>query len=147
MVLNLFNIVGPAVAVFGKKDYQQLRVLESMVRQLALPIDIVAAETIRDSDGLAPASRNGYLGDPERVEAAKVNSVLTWTAGAVKSGRSDWRMIEQEETDALSARGWQPDYVAIRNQVDLQEPAPGDRLVILAAAKLTGTRLIDNLEL
>jgi pantoate--beta-alanine ligase len=102
----------------------------------------VAAETIRDSDGFALSSRNGYLGDPERVEAANLNAVLTWTTGAVKSGRNDWRTIEQEATDALSARGWQLGYVAIRNQVGLREPAPGDRLVILAAAKLTGTRLI-----
>jgi pantoate--beta-alanine ligase len=118
-----------------------------MVRQLALPVEIVAGETVRNASGLALSSRNGYLDDRERIEASNLYAVLTWVTGAVKSGRSDWRKIEQEATDALRARGWQPDYIAIRNQTDLQEPTPRTPLVVLGAAKVAGTRLIDNLEL
>lgn len=147
VVLKLFNLVEPHAAVFGKKDYQQLRVIENLVRQLSLPIEILGVDTVRDSNGLALSSRNGYLSDLRRVDAAYLYAVLIATAAAIKSGRNDWRTIEREASDALRARGWQPDYLAIRNQVDLQEPIRGDRLVILAAAKLGGTRLIDNLEL
>lgn len=146
-VLKLLNLVLPTAAFFGKKDYQQLRVIENMVRQLALPIEIFAGQIVRNPNGLALSSRNGYLSEPQRIEAAQLHAVLTAAAAVVRAGHSDWPTIEREATEALLARGWQPDYVAIRNQVDLQEPAPGDRLVILAAAKLGGTRLIDNLEL
>jgi pantoate--beta-alanine ligase len=146
VVLKLFNVVQPAAAVFGKKDYQQLLVIRQMVRQLALPIELIAAETVRDSTGLALSSRNGYLDDRERVEAAQLHAVLCKAAAAVRSGRSDWPMLERDATDALSARGWRPDYVAIRNRADLGTPAPGDRLVVLGAAVLGSTRLIDSLE-
>ncbi|MGO9512851.1 MAG: pantoate--beta-alanine ligase [Steroidobacteraceae bacterium] len=147
VVLKLFNMVQPAVAVFGKKDYQQLLVIQNMVRQLALPIEIVAAETVRDSKGLALSSRNGYLSDLQRVEAAQLNAALTRVAAAVRSGRTDWLILERDAIAALTARGWHPDYIAIRSQADLRDPAPGDRLVILGAATLAGARLIDSLEL
>jgi pantoate--beta-alanine ligase len=146
VVLKLFNMVQPAAAVFGKKDYQQLLVIRQMVRQLALPIELIAAETVRDSTGLALSSRNGYLNDRERVEAAQLHAVLSKAAAAVRSGRSDLQMLERDATDALSARGWRPDYVAIRNRADLGNPAPGDHLVALGAAVLGSTRLIDSLE-
>jgi pantoate--beta-alanine ligase len=146
VVLKLFNMVQPAAAVFGKKDYQQLLVIRHLVQQLALPIEIVPAETIRDSSGLALSSRNGYLNDIGRVEAAELNAVLNGVAAALKTNRTDWAALEREATDVLTGRGWRPDYVAIRNQADLLAPTPGDGLVVLAAAKLAGTRLIDNVE-
>ena len=139
-------MVQPAAAVFGKKDYQQLLVIRNMVRQLALPIELIAAETVRDSTGLALSSRNGYLSDRERIEAAELYAVLSAAAAAAAAGRTDWRKLEREATDALIARGWRLDYVAIRNRADLRDPAPGDRLVALGAAVLGGTRLIDSLE-
>jgi pantoate--beta-alanine ligase len=147
VVLKLFNLVEPAVAVFGKKDYQQLLVIRSMVRQLALPIEIVPAETVRDASGLALSSRNGYLNESQRAEAAQLHAALSTVAAAAGSGRTDWRNIEREAQDLLAARGWQPDYVAIRRQSDLREPSTGEPLVALAAARLGGTRLIDNLEI
>jgi pantoate--beta-alanine ligase len=146
VVLKLFNLIQPAAAVFGKKDYQQLLVIRSLVRQLALPIEIVPAETVRDSSGLALSSRNGYLSDLQRVEAAQLNAVLNNVAAALKANRSDWATLEQEAVDALTRRGWRPDYVAIRSQADLLAPTPGAALVVLGAAKLGGTRLIDNVE-
>jgi pantoate--beta-alanine ligase len=147
VVLKLFNMVQPAVAVFGKKDYQQLLVVRSMVRQLALPIEIVAAETVRDASGLALSSRNGYLNDLQRAEAAHLHMALNKLAVAAKSGRTDWQTLEREAQQFLSARGWHPDYVAIRRRSDLREPSMGEPLVALAAARLGGTRLVDNLEI
>jgi pantoate--beta-alanine ligase len=157
VVLKLFNMVQPAAAVFGKKDYQQLLIVRGMVRQLALPIEIVAAETVRDSSGLALSSRNGYLDGPQHAEAAQLHAALCKLAAAAKSGRADRRTLEREAQAFLSARGWQPDYVAIRRQSDLREPASlepsmrepsiSEPLVALAAARLGGTRLIDNLEI
>ncbi|SRR6266404_806713 len=152
VVLKLFNMVQPAAAVFGKKDYQQLFLIRNLVRQLALPIEIVPAETIRDSSGLALSSRNGYLSDTQRVEAAQLSAVLNSVAAAVKTNRTDWTSLEREATDVLAGRGWHPDYVAIRNQADLLAPTPGlaatngNGLVVLGAARLAGTRLIDNVE-
>ncbi len=157
VVLKLFNIVQPNVAVFGKKDYQQLMVIRGMVRQLALPIEIVAAETVRDERGLALSSRNGYLTEAERIEASQLNATLTTLAAAVKSGRRDWPALERDAQNLLTARGWQPDYVAIRRQSDLRDPAApepspgnppaGEPLVALAAARLGNARLIDNVEI
>lgn len=147
VILKLFSAVQPAAAVFGKKDYQQLLVIRSMARQLMLPIKIIAAETVRTSSGLALSSRNGYLNEVQRAEAPELHAVLVKTAAAVKSGDANWLMLEQEATDALRERGWSPDYVAIRRQSDLARPSLDDRVVVLGAAKLDGTRLIDNLEL
>jgi len=147
VVLKLFNIVRPAVAVFGKKDYQQLLVITDMVRQLALPMEIIPAETVRDVSGLALSSRNGYLSEPQRVEAVQLSRTLRKAAGDVQSGRTDWQQIERAAFESLTARGWQPDYVAIRRRSDLQAPVESEPLVVLAAARLGTTRLIDNLEM
>lgn len=147
VVLKLFNCVQPRFAVFGKKDYQQLMVIRRMVQQLSLPIEIVAAETTRADDGLALSSRNGYLNEAQRAEAVTLSRELRGIAAAVQQGRQDWQVLEQRATDALAARGWHPDYVAIRRRGDLAAPVSGDALVVLAAAKIGATRLIDNLEL
>jgi pantoate--beta-alanine ligase len=147
VVLKLFNIVRPTVAVFGKKDYQQLRVVQSMVRQFALPIEIIEGETIRNPDGLALSSRNGYLNASERLEAVQLYRALNQVAGGVRSGRDDWHRLEQSAVESLRARGWQPDYVAIRERAGLAMPSSGRPLVLLAAARLGNTRLIDNLEI
>jgi len=146
VVLKLFNLVQPSAAVFGKKDYQQLLVIRGMVRQLALPIEIVSAETVRDHAGLALSSRNGYLSAAQRIEAAQLHDMLDNVAAALRARRTDWAAIEHEATTALARRGWRPDYVAIRNRKDLGDPSPGSALVVLGAARLGETRLIDNLE-
>jgi pantoate--beta-alanine ligase len=147
VVLKFFNMVQPAVAVFGKKDYQQLLVIRGMVRQLALPIEVVSAETVRDASGLALSSRNGYLDDSQRAEATQLHAALSKLVVAAKSGRTDWQALEREAREFLGARGWQPDYVAIRRRQDLGEPSKDEPLVALAAARLGGTRLIDNVEM
>jgi pantoate--beta-alanine ligase len=148
VVLKLFTIVQPRVAVFGKKDYQQLMIVRSMVRQLALPIAIVPGETVRADDGLALSSRNNYLPAAEREEAPRLHRILAGLARSIASGERAYARLEAEAMAELRAYRWQPDYVAVRRQSDLQVPAPGDReLVVLAAAKLGATRLIDNLEL
>ena len=148
VVLKLFNMVQPKAAIFGKKDYQQCIVLRNMVRQLALPIDIILAETVRAEDGLALSSRNGYLSASERKEAPQLYQVLTQARAEVQAGKRDFQRIELEGMVRLAARAWKPDYVAIRRQSDLQPPGQHDRdLVILGAARLGMARLIDNLEL
>src|ERR1700677_912775 len=116
VVLKLFNIVRPGFAVFGKKDYQQLLVIRNMVRQLALPIEVLGGETIRESDGLAMSSRNVYLSSAERAEARELQAVLRRTAEAIHSGRLDWHALQQAAIDALTTRGWTPNYVAIRRR-------------------------------
>lgn len=147
VVLKLFNIVQPDAAVFGKKDYQQLLVVRNMVRQLALPIEMVPAETVRDASGLALSSRNGYLNEAQRAEAAQLHAALSRLVASAGSGRTDWQALEREALEFLRARGWQPDYVAVRRQSDLREPSMDGPLVALAAARLGGTRLIDNIEI
>lgn len=147
VVLKLFNMVAPRAAIFGKKDYQQCIVLRNMVRQLALPIDIILAETVRAPDGLALSSRNGYLSPAERAEAPALNRALRHARDELAAGKRDFLRIELEAMAGLAGRGWQPDYVAIRRQADLLAPQAEDRdLVILGAAKLGATRLIDNIE-
>ncbi len=147
VVLKLFNCVQPRTAVFGKKDYQQLMVIRRMVEQLALPIEIVGGETGRAADGLALSSRNGYLSAAERAEAVQLSAALRRIDAAAQAGQRDWPALEAAAMDALAARGWKPDYVAIRRRRDLGAPADGEPLVVLAAAKLGTTRLIDNLEI
>jgi len=148
VVLKLFSIVQPQAAVFGKKDYQQLMVIRNMARQFALPIGIVAGETQRDTDGLALSSRNGYLSASERAEATRLYRTLCKVSEELNGGQRDHAALERQATGELAAHGWVPDYVAVRRQADLQLPRDGDRdLVILAAARLGGTRLIDNVEL
>lgn len=148
VVLKLFNIIAPRAAVFGKKDYQQLLIIRNMVRQLALPITIVAGETARADDGLALSSRNNYLSIEERREAARLHGILAKLAHAIASGERRYAWLEADAIAELRAHLWQPDYVAVRRQSDLLPPAIEDRaLVILAAAKLGSTRLIDNVEI
>ena len=151
IVMKLFSCVQPRVAVFGKKDYQQLMIVRNMARQFALPTEIIAAETYRAKDGLALSSRNGYLSDTERAEAPTLFRELNRVADAIRAGDLDVSLLEKSAIDQLAQRGWQPDYFAIRKRSDLQPPTAGDLathqpLVVLAAAKLGSTRLIDNLE-
>lgn len=147
VVLKLFNIVQPQAAVFGKKDYQQLMVIRNMVRELNLAIDIIPGETVRAEDGLALSSRNGYLSAQERVEAPRLYRLLQGIRQAIQAGEQDLAKLEISAMDALKAHAWSPDYVAVRKRLDLQLPAFQDALVVLAAARLGNTRLIDNLEI
>ncbi len=148
VVLKLFNMVQPQVAIFGKKDYQQYLVLRDMVRQFELPIDIIPAETVRAEDGLALSSRNGYLSAIERVEAIRLYQLLNKMRAAIYAGERDFKKLEGEATTALDNAGWKTDYIAVRRQQDLLEPAPQERrLVALGASRLGSTRLIDNLEI
>ena len=155
VVLKLFSCVQPKVAVFGKKDYQQLMVIRQMCRQLALPVDIVPAETVRAEDGLALSSRNGYLSTEERSEAVQLIQTLKEIQEKVLQGKltsADILKIEKDACAKLSARGWTPDYISVRKRNDLLSANDADLsshepLVVLAAAKLGKTRLIDNLEI
>ena len=147
VVLKLFNIVQPQVAVFGKKDYQQLHVIRQMVGQLNVPLQIVGAETLRAADGLALSSRNQYLTADERTEATFVYQTLTEIKSSLESGIKGYAALEEKAVKALSSHGWHVDYVAIRSQFTLLLPELGEQnLVILAAARLGKTRLIDNIE-
>jgi len=147
VVMKLFNMVSPHIAIFGKKDYQQYVVLRDMVKQLALPVEIVPAETVRAEDGLALSSRNGYLSPAERVEAPRLYQTLRTARDEVLAGKRDFRRIELQAMSTLANNGWRPDYVSVRRQSDLQAPGEEDRkLVVLAAAFLGRTRLIDNVE-
>ena len=147
VVLKLFNLVMPHSAIFGKKDYQQYLVLRDMVKQFALPIEIIPAETVRAEDGLALSSRNAYLSATERKEAPQLFGVLRKARAEIDKGARDFQRIDQQSMAELSSRGWQPDYVAVRRQADLRQPTERDRdLVIVAAARLGRTRLIDNVE-
>jgi pantoate--beta-alanine ligase len=138
VVLKLFNCVQPAVAVFGKKDFQQLVIVRGMVDALDLPIRIVPGETVREADGLAMSSRNAYLTRAERAEAPRLYRILR----EIADGRAP-----AEARLELEASGWQPDYVELRRRDDLALPQSGDsHLVVLGAARLGGTRLIDNVE-
>ena len=157
VVAKLFNIVQPRVAVFGKKDYQQLMVIKGMVRQMALPIDIVGGDTARADDGLALSSRNGYLSADERAQAVQLSQALHRVRDFVLAGRTGLpcdgvAQIEAQACDKLGQQGWVPDYVSIRRQRDLLPPSASELLgseplVVVTAAKLGKTRLIDNLEI
>ncbi|MDD5180865.1 MAG: pantoate--beta-alanine ligase [Gallionellaceae bacterium] len=147
VVLKLLNIVQPQVAVFGKKDYQQLYVVRQVAAQLNLPVEIVGGETVRAPDGLALSSRNQYLSAAGRTKAAFLYRMLVGMQQAMLGGERDYPKLERQAVEALTARGWQVDYVAVRTQVGLAQPESGEcGLVILAAARLGETRLIDNLE-
>ena len=156
VVLKLFSCVQPKVAVFGKKDYQQLMIIRQMAKQFALPVDIVPGETIRAEDGLALSSRNGYLSSQERAEAPELQKILQQVRHQVLDlgtrNTQALNEIEKLAESTLTKRGWQPDYIAIRQQTDLAPPSneslqAAEPLVILTAAKLGKTRLIDNLEI
>lgn len=150
VVMKLFQCVQPRVAVFGKKDYQQLLVIRRMVEQFAMPIDIVAGETERAEDGLALSSRNGYLSAAERAGAVLLAQQLRAVQAGLAAGEPI-DLLERRALETLRAAAWQPDYLSVRRQHDLLAPTPEDRsaavpLVVLAAARLGSTRLIDNQE-
>jgi pantoate--beta-alanine ligase len=147
VVLKLLHLVRPDVVLFGKKDYQQLIVLRDMVAQLSLPVSVVPTETVRADDGLALSSRNRYLTADERAEAPRLHAVLATVRGELEAGESNIRKLEAWAEYELAAHGWEPDYVAVRRRADLEPPrGADDELVVLAAARLGATRLIDNLE-
>lgn len=147
VVLKLFNMVRPHVAVFGKKDFQQLFILGEMVKQLNLPIRVVGGETVRESDGLAMSSRNGYLKPAERLEAPRLHRALLQVVQAAKGGRRDFNAIEAQTAQYLTQLGWIVDYISVRSANTLLAPEPDElALVVLGAARLGKTRLIDNIE-
>ncbi|MBI1887005.1 MAG: pantoate--beta-alanine ligase [Nitrosomonadales bacterium] len=147
VVLKLLNIVQPQAALFGKKDYQQLHIIRQMVGQLNLPIRIVGAETVRAADGLALSSRNQYLSETERGEAVSLYRTLQEIRQAILQGERNFEQLQQRAVETLAAGGWQVDYLAVRNQSDLQPASHAQReLVLLAAARLGNTRLLDNIE-
>jgi pantoate--beta-alanine ligase len=151
VVLKLFNIVRPDVAVFGKKDRQQLKIVRGMVQQFNLPIRIVPAETVRAPDGLALASRNSYLSPAEREEAPRLYRTLCWVADQIIGGRHDYANLEASARAELARSGWKVDYIAIRHGLALRIPHPEgydhpNLLIVLGAAMLGGTRLIDNVD-
>lgn len=151
VVLKLFSIVEPDVAVFGKKDRQQLKIVRGMVQQFNLPIRIVPAETVRAEDGLALASRNSYLSPEERREAPRLYRTLSWVAEQILGGRHDYANLEAAARADLSRHGWKVDYIAIRHGLALRIPHPEgydhpNLLIVLGAAMLGATRLIDNVD-
>jgi len=149
VVMKLFTIVQPRFAVFGKKDYQQLMVIRQMVEQFALPITIEGGETRRSDQGLALSSRNGYLSPAELTEALALSQTLKRLAEGYRAQPVSLDVLEAQARQSLTARGWQPDYLTVRRRSDLQSPTAADTvapLVVLGAARLGTTRLIDNLE-
>jgi pantoate--beta-alanine ligase len=151
VVLKLFNMVQPDAAVFGKKDRQQLKIVRGMVQQFNLPIQIVPAETVRADDGLALASRNNYLTPVERTEAPRLYRTLRDIADAIAGGRTDYANLEAAGRADLAQHGWKVDYIAVRNGIGLRIPHPEgfdhpNLLIVLGAATLGATRLIDNVD-
>lgn len=149
VVMKLFHCVQPNVAIFGKKDYQQNMILRHMVRQFAIPINMIASDTTRAEDGLALSSRNGFLSQTERDEAVQLSLTLKWLVKMVKAGRTDYAELEAQAIEQLTLRSWKPDYLTVRRQADLQSPMADDEpnnLVALGAATLGNTRLIDSVE-
>jgi pantoate--beta-alanine ligase len=147
VVLKLFNMVQPRYAAFGKKDYQQLFILKGLVRQFNLPIVMLEAETGRADDGLALSSRNGFLSAAERAEAPRLYRLLRLAAQRIEAAGANFAAIEQSASEELTGNGWRVDYVAVRSQKTLLPPQANETdLVVLAAAHLGRTRLIDNLE-
>jgi pantoate--beta-alanine ligase len=148
VVARLFNMVQPDVAVFGEKDYQQLLIIRRMVTELCMPVAIEAVATVREADGLAMSSRNGYLRARERGRAPQIYRTLLDVKARVENGGKDYPAMEAAACRQLAAAGLDPDYVSIRRQSDLASPAAGDRaLIVLAAARLGTTRLIDNVKI
>lgn len=146
VVTKLFGIVAPDVAVFGEKDYQQLLVVRHMTLDLALPVEIIGAPTVRAGDGLALSSRNRYLDPDERARSIAIHQALIEAAQAIHAGSSDFERLEREGGQALRRAGMQLDYFSIRNALDLTPPsAASTDLVILVAARLGKARLIDNM--
>lgn len=146
IVCKLFNLVQPDLAVFGEKDYQQLMVIRRMTDDLALPVEILGLPTVREEDGLARSSRNSYLNPDQRKQAPILYETLEFTARALLAGERDYALLERNALDSLNAAGFKPDYFTIRRAEDLGMPSREERnLVILAAAFMGTTRLIDNL--
>lgn len=148
VVTKLFNIVQPNVAVFGKKDFQQLFIIRKLVNQLNFPIDIIAGETIRETGGLAMSSRNGNFNDAQKKQAVQLYLTLRQMIEAIKSNQLDFATIEKNAEKHLEKQGWNVDYMSIRSSATLRPVTNKDvgSLVVLGAASLNGTRLIDNIE-
>ncbi len=147
VVLKLFNIVQPRLAIFGQKDYQQLFIIQDMVRQFNLPVTIIAGETVRESNGLAMSSRNGYLNDAEKAQAVQLVHTLQKVVTKIQQGQAHYAMLESDAHQHLTQLGWQVDYVSIRSALTLMPATHLDeQLVVLGAAKLGNTRLIDNIQ-
>jgi pantoate--beta-alanine ligase len=151
VVLKLFNLVQPDAAVFGKKDRQQLKLVRGMVQQFNLPIQIVPGETVRADDGLALSSRNTYLSATERKEAPRLYATLRYVADEIAGGRTDYANLEADARSELARHGWRVDYIAVRNGIGLRIPHPEgfdhpNLLIVLGAATLGTTRLIDNVD-
>jgi pantoate--beta-alanine ligase len=151
VVLKLFNLVQPDFAVFGKKDRQQLKLVRGMVQQFNLPIQIIAGETVRADDGLALSSRNNYLSPVERTEAPRLYRTLRGVADEIAQGRTDYANLEAAARSELARHGWKVDYIAVRNGIGLRIPHPEgfdhpNVLIVLGAATLGSTRLIDNVD-
>ncbi|MGH8729878.1 MAG: pantoate--beta-alanine ligase [Burkholderiales bacterium] len=148
VVTKLFNIARPNIAVFGKKDYQQLFIIRALVEQLNLPIEIIAGETVRESDGLALSSRNSYLNAKERQGAPRLYRTLVQVKDEIASGERDFAALTAKAETELAKHGWKVDYVSLCNRETLERATANDSaLVILGAAWLGGTRLIDNVEI
>jgi pantoate--beta-alanine ligase len=148
VVNKLFQIVQPDIAIFGKKDFQQLAIIEKMVKDLCMPIEILGVETARDIDGLALSSRNGYLTEQERLIAPKLHAVLQECRKAIACGFDSYEDLEQHCIEELKSAGFDPDYFSVRDAETLHEVTENtEQLVILAAAKLGKPRLIDNVTL
>ena len=147
VVMKLFNIVMPQVAVFGKKDFQQLFIIRELVRQFNLPIEIIAGNTVREASGLAMSSRNGYLSQEQKTNAATLNACLKQIVDSIQQGNTDFTGLEQATAHNLNSNGWLTDYISVRSARTLLPASKEDTaLVVLAAAKIGNTRLIDNIE-
>lgn len=147
VVLKLFNLIQPRVAVLGRKDLQQLQLVRELVRQFNLPIAIIAGDTVREADGLAMSSRNGFLSASERIQSIALYRQLSEVAAAITRGERDYPQLVLHATKYLKMAGWRVDYIAVRDADDLQAPqADAQRIVVLGAAWLGKTRLIDNIE-
>jgi pantoate--beta-alanine ligase len=145
VVCRLFNICHPNIAVFGQKDYQQFVVLQRMVSDLHLPVKLIAGSTARNEDGLALSSRNGYLDAEQQTTALVLPRSLNAIKTALEAGDSDFAALEQRAFEQLTLAGLEPAYVSIREAADLRPPQVGSvRLVVLAAARIAGVRLLDN---
>ena len=148
VVAKLFGIVAPDVAVFGEKDYQQFVIIRRMTRDLALPVEVVGAPTVRAADGLALSSRNRYLNPDERARAPAIHQALQQSIEQLAAGSRDYASLESAGWQKLAVAGLRPDYYAVRDAMDLQAPRANSReLVVLTAARVGRARLIDNLRL
>ena len=146
VVSKLLNMVQPDIALFGKKDYQQLLVIKKMANDLCIPVEIIGVETVREESGLALSSRNRYLNQQEKEIAAELYQTLSEISEAVKAGCDDYQRLEADGINRLKKKGFKTDYLSVRNAADLGAPAGGE-LVVLAAVWLGKARLIDNIQI